>query len=83
MLDDPIDASAAKRALVRTYNTPSYTDPWDAVAEYERVQRAAAEHPNKGSAALSKVVGLPRGCIRSWVDVDGMPDCYRSLQTGR
>jgi hypothetical protein len=80
LLDDPTDASAAKRALVRTYNTPKYNDPWDSVQDYERVQEASGKHPNKKSGALSRIVELPRGRIRAWVDGDGMPDCYRGLQ---
>lgn len=81
MLDTPTDTEAAKKALVRTYDNPSYADPWDAVRDYERVQAAAAKHPSKGSSALSSVVKLPRNRIRSWVDGDGKPDCYRGLQT--
>ena len=80
MLDTPTDTAAAKRAFVRTYNTPSYADPWDCVEDYERVQREAAKHPNKGSAALSSVVELPRERIRPWLD-GSRPDCYRGLQT--
>lgn len=80
MLDTPTDTAAAKRALVRTYDTPSYADPWDCVEDFERVQEAAAKHPNKGSAALASVVELPRGRIRPWLD-GSRPDCYRGLQT--
>lgn len=81
MLESPTDTDAAKKALVRTYRSPSYADPWDAVLDYERVQTAAAKHPAKKSSALSRVVNLPRQRIRAWVDGDGTPDCYRSLQT--
>jgi hypothetical protein len=80
LLDTPTDTAAAKRALVRTYNTPAYADPWDCVQDFERVQRKAAENPNKGSAALASVVDLPRGRIRPWLD-GARPDCYRGLQT--
>lgn len=65
--------------LARTYNTPSYNDPYDAVLDYQRVQQAAAKHPNKGSAALSGVVELPRSRIRAWVDGNGMPDAARGV----
>jgi len=34
----------------------------------------AAEHPNKGSSALSSIVELPRNQIRTWVDSGGKPD---------
>lgn len=80
MLETPTDTAAAKRALVRTYNPPAYADPWDCVQDFERVQREAAKHPNKGSAALASVVELPRGRIRSWLE-GSQPDCYRDLQT--
>lgn len=83
MLESPTDTDTAKKALVRTYRSPSYPDPWDAIQDYERVQAAAAEHPNKGSSALSRVVGLPRSRIRAWVDSDSQPDCYRGLQTAQ
>lgn len=66
-------------ALARTYNHPSYDDPYEAVEDYNRVIEAAAENPNKGSAALSKVVELPRSRIRAWVDNDGMPDAARGV----
>ena len=66
-------------ALARTYNHPSYEDPYEAVQDYNRVVEAAAKHPNKGSAALSTVIELPRGRIRAWVDDDGMPDAARGV----
>lgn len=66
-------------ALARTYNHPSYEDPYKAVQDYNRVVEAAAKHPNKGSAALSTLVELPRSRIRTWVDEDGMPDAARGV----
>jgi hypothetical protein len=59
LLTNPTDTAAAKRALVRTYSLPAYADPWDCVEDFERVQQAAAKHPNKGSVALSSVVDFP------------------------
>lgn len=70
-------------ALARTYNHPSYEDPYEAVQDYNRVVAAAAEHPNKGSTALSSLVELPRGRIRAWVDDDGMPDAARGVMLAR
>ena len=70
-------------SLARTYNTPSYDDPYDAVQDYRRVQQVAAKHPNKGSTALSSVVELPRSRIRTWVDNDGMPDAARGVMDAR
>ena len=71
--------------LAQTYDHPSYDDPYDAVEDYRRVQRAAANHPNKGSQALSTVVGLPRSRIRSWVDddADSMPDAARAVSVAQ
>jgi hypothetical protein len=80
LLENPTDTAAAKRALVRTYNTPKYPDPWDCIEDFERLQQQAAKHPNKGSAAMASVVELPRGRIRPWMD-GARPDCYRGLQT--
>lgn len=77
------DKTVIETALARTYNTPSYDDPYDAVQDYRRVQQAAAKHPNKGSAALSSVVELPRSRIRAWVDSDGMPDAARGVMDAR
>lgn len=71
--------SAVTEALARTYNHPSYEDPYEAVQDYNRVIEAAAKHPNKGSTALSGIVELPRSRIRGWVDGDGMPDAARGV----
>ena len=71
--------TAITASLARTYNHPSYADSYQAVQDYTRVIEAAAEHPNKGSTALSTLVELPRGRIRSWVDDDGMPDAARGV----
>jgi len=80
------DASVADtvpdpRSLARTYDLRGRDDPWDAVKEYQRVMRAAADHPDKKSHALSKVVNLPRSRIRAWVEDGGMPGPVRAIQT--
>lgn len=80
MLADPTATDEAKRELVRTYNPPSYPDPWDAVQDYERVIAYKAKYPNKGSQAVSSALNLPRGRIRPWIDKGAQPDCYRGLQ---
>ena len=74
-----------EKRLARTYNTPSYDDPYDVVRDYRRVQRAAANHPNKGSSALSNIVELPRGRIRGWIDddADSMPDAVRAISVAQ
>ena len=76
---------AVEKRLARTYEHPSYDDPYDAVRDYRRVQRAAANHPDKGSQALSTVVGLPRSRIRGWVDDDAtaMPDAARAISVAQ
>jgi len=73
------DFAECERRLARTYNHPSYDDTYQVVTDYRRVQRAAANNPNKGSYALSTTVELPRGRIRGWVDADGMPDAARAI----
>ncbi len=83
MPDTTHTPQALEARLARTYDHPSYDDPYDAVEDYRRVQRAAANHPNKGSQALSTVVGLPRSRIRSWVDGDGMPDAARAVSVAQ
>ena len=81
MLSNPTEIETAKRELVRTYETPSYADPWEAVEDYERTIAYTAKHPNKGSQALATSLELPRSRIRPWVDDGSRPDCYRGLQT--
>lgn len=71
----------AKRSFVRTYKSSVYDDIWNLVEDYELVQGYAAQYPKKGSSAVSSALDLPRERIRSWVDGEGRPDCYRGLQT--
>lgn len=83
--DGQVDALQIEQRLASTYNHPSYDDPYDAVKDYRRVQRAAANHPDKGSSALSTVVELPRSRIRGWIDddTDSMPDAARAISVAR
>lgn len=83
MLRTATDTRAAKKALVRTYDQPSYRDPWRVVQNYRRVQRAMTGHPDKASSALSSEVNLPPRRIRLWVDGDSKPDCLRGLETAQ
>lgn len=76
-----LQSDQLKSEFLDLYNPPSYDEPKDAVHDYKRVQKYSANHPQKGSQAVSTALDLPRGRIRSWVDGDGMPDCYRGLQT--
>lgn len=78
-----ITLDEVERRLARTYDHPSYDDSYEVVKDYRRVERVAADHPNKGSAALASMLNLPRGRIRSWVDSDGMPDPARAISTAR
>lgn len=68
------------KTLARTYEHPSYQDPWDVVLDYQRVQEATAEHPEKGSHALSSIVELPRSRIRPWIE-GSKPDVVRAVET--
>lgn len=79
-MTDTHSSEAIEARIARTYEHPSYEDPFEAVQDYRRVQRKAAQHPNKGSTALSSVVKLPRARIRSWLD-GGMPDPARGVFT--
>lgn len=81
MSDAEHNPEAIEKRLARTYAHPSYADPWGAVEDYRRVQQAAADHPSKGSQALSSIIELPRSRIRGWVDDDGpsMPDAARAV----
>lgn len=81
MLADPTERQTVVRELARTYNPPGYADPWACVQDYRRVQRYCANHPNKGSQAVSSAVNLPRGRIRGWVDGDIRPDCVHAIDT--
>lgn len=81
MLDDPLDTGAAKHAFVSTYDSRGFEHTWDIIDAYENVLKATGEHPQKGSSAISKIVGLPRSSIRRWVDDDAVPYPYQGLQT--
>lgn len=72
-----------EQELARTYNTPSYADPAEAVEDYRRVLEYASKHPSKGSSAISSALDLPRGRIRSWVDDGGAPDAVNAIDTAR
>lgn len=71
-----------ERALARTYDPPSYSDPYDAVEDYHRVMKYASKHPSKGSSAAASTLELPRGRIRPWLD-GAKPDVVRGLETAR
>lgn len=81
MTNDEYSLSVIEQRLARTYDHPSYEDPYEAVQDYRRVQRAVANHPEKGSAALASIVELPRSRIRGWVDTEShcMPDAARAI----
>ena len=68
------------QSLARTYQHPSYEDPWQAVIDYRRVMDAAAEHPERGSHVIASMLNLPRSRIRPWLDDGSMPDAARAVQ---
>lgn len=78
--DDVASAVPDPRTLARTYLSPTHEDPWDAVREYQAVTAYAAEHPEKGSAAIASEFEVPRGRIRPWLNNGSMPDPARAVQ---
>jgi len=68
-------------AFAHTYNTPSYADPTEAVADFNRYQRewSASEF---GSHAISTRMELPRERIREW-EKGSKPDVVRGIETAR
>ena len=66
--------------LADTYNTPGYSDPWDAVDDYHRVISYTGDHPQKGSTAVSTALDLPRGRVRPWMN-GSRPDVVHGIQT--
>lgn len=81
MIENPLDTDAAKRAFISTYNSRGFETAWDIIEAYEKVLEATGEHPQKGSAAISRIVDLPRSTIRRWVDDNAVPYPYQGLQT--
>lgn len=81
MSTDPLHTDPAKYAFVQMYSSRGFADPWDIIDAYETVLQATAKHPQKGSAAISRIVDLPRSTIRRWVDDDAVPYPYQGLQT--
>lgn len=65
--------------LVRTYNSHSYDDAWDAVEDYQRVLEYTGRHPNKGSSAVASALDLPRGRVHPWMN-GSRPAQVRAIQ---
>lgn len=80
--DDLFVSMLTEAALAHTYSHPSYADPMDVVADYERVREWASHHPDAGSTAAANALDLPRGRIRPWLDAT-KPDVVRALETAR
>jgi hypothetical protein len=68
-------------AFAGTYNTPSYADPMDAVADFEAYRREWGSS-ELGSQAISTRMEIPRGRIRAWEN-GAMPDVVRGINTAR
>ena len=66
------------RSIARTYADRVYTDPWEKVLDYRRVQAYAAEHPDQGRNRVGKALDLPPERVRGWLD-GGMPDPVRGI----
>lgn len=83
MQTDELDQQVAHvipylQSLARTYNHPSYEDPWQAVLDHRRVISFQAQHPDRGSQAIASMLDLPRSRIRPWLDDGAMPDAARA-----
>lgn len=70
----------SEAALARTFSPPSYTDPYEGVGDYRRVQRWASHHPESGSSAAASALNLPRSRIRPWMN-GAKPDAVRAIET--
>jgi len=69
----------SQQEFVRTYSTPSNTDPWQTVEEYQRVLEYTGAHPQKGSSAVASALELPRGRVHPWMN-GSRPPLVRALQ---
>ena len=65
-------------SLSRTYSDRVYPDPWEKVLDYRRVREYAAEHPNAGRVRVGRVLDLPSGRVRGWLE-DTVPDPVRGI----
>lgn len=70
---DPTDVGRLRRAVAGCYQTG-----YDAVREYQEVQKYAASHPDQGSQAVATAVDLPRSRVRPWLN-GSKPDPARAL----
>lgn len=68
------------QALARTYSDREYTDPWEKVLDYRRVQAYSAEHPKHGRTRVGNALDLPPSRVRAWIS-GGMPDSVRGIQS--
>jgi len=68
------------QTLARTYSDREYTDPWEKVLDYRRVQEYAAEHPKHGRVRIGNALDIPPARVRAWIN-DGMPDSVRGIQS--
>lgn len=66
--------------LARTYSNREYTDPWEKVLDYRRVQEYAAEHPKHGRVRVGNALDIPPSRVRAWIN-NGMPDSVRGIQS--
>jgi hypothetical protein len=64
MLQTATDTRTARKSLVRTYDHPSYRDPWRVVGDYRRVQQAAEQYPDESAGVLSTKPDIPRSRLQ-------------------
>lgn len=72
----------SESALARTFSPRSYTDAYEGVEDYRRVQRWASHHPESGSSAAASALDLPRSRVRPWLD-GAAPDAVRAIEGAR
>ncbi|WP_247005170.1 hypothetical protein [Halosolutus gelatinilyticus] len=78
MSDSPL--LVAPPDLARTYSGRAYSDPWDAVEDYQRVLEYSGRRPNAGGQAIASALSLPRGRVRPWLD-GSIPRPVQGIQT--
>lgn len=78
MDDDPVLVTPPM--LARTYSGRAYEDPWELVADYQRVLEYRGQNPSASASQVAAALSLPRGRVRPWLD-GAIPHPVRGIQT--